>query len=186
MNKDKKDCLLANLSKGLNAEEIDDLIDRFKETDLQTVIEKLECGLHFKEYSESKTTLTKKDKKEVEKYIEEHFLSPNCKYGVYRITDRLTGFQYIGKANNVYKRWFGHLGCMGTSGQDWHFELYSRPEDFYFEVIKECETESKTYIEEAKEISKAHYIDKIPLYNSIIPYKIYYSPAQNINRNKTK
>lgn len=178
-----KDCVLANLCVGLQKDEIDELLDTFKDKDISLLVEKLNARLNFEEYEKSKSKLKDKERFNIDQYIEKHFLTPNSKYAVYRIIDKKTGFQYIGKANNAYKRWFGHLSSKGSNGQDWHFEMYTRPEDFYFEVVKECATESETYIEEAKLIAKSHYIDNIKLYNSIIPYRIYYSPAID-NRKK--
>ena len=172
--------MLANLCCGLKADEISDLEERFKDKDLQKIIDNINQRLLFEEYENNKNNLKQEDKINIEEYIKTHFLSENCKFCVYRITDRLTGFEYIGKANNAYKRWFQHLKTKGCRGNDWHFELYTRPEDFYFEVIEECDNESMTYDKEAKHIAKAHYIDGKKLYNAQIPYKVYYSPVKNI------
>lgn len=99
-----------------------------------------------------------------DKYKEKHFLSENTKYVVYEIFDKRKKTYYIGKANDAYARWISHLHDKNI---DWHQELRSRPEDFYFKIIYEASNEQGALNMEKRFIHK--YIDSGKrLYNKIL------------------
>lgn len=94
-------------------------------------------------------------------YKKKHFLSENKNFVVYEIYDKRKHIYYIGKANDAYARWIGHLH---NASPDWHQDLRSRPEDFYFKVIYEASNEQGAYSMERRLIHQ--YLDlKKKLYN---------------------
>lgn len=98
-----------------------------------------------------------------DKYKEKHFLSENKTYVVYEIFDKRKNTYYIGKANDAYARWIGHLH---NTSPDWHKELRSRPEDFYFKIIYEASNEQGALNMEKRFIHK--YESSKRLYNKIL------------------
>lgn len=80
--------------------------------------------------------------------------------GVYLITDRKTGKQYVGQSRDCGGRWAHHLA--GASSSALAKELRKRPQDFTFQVLQTCSLEDLDsleghWIEEAGTMEPAGY-----------------------------
>lgn len=65
--------------------------------------------------------------------------------GIYLISDRATGKQYVGQSKDVGSRWCHHLAGSSTSALA--AELRKRPQDFTFQVVQTCNLEDLDLLE---------------------------------------
>jgi len=66
--------------------------------------------------------------------------------GIYKITNKINGKVYIGKSNNIHRRWKEEINGQVNDHLKKSFKRYGI-DSFIFEIIKECDIENLNYFE---------------------------------------
>ena len=106
--------------------------------------------------------------------------------GIYKITNLVNSYCYIGQSRNILKRWSTHKFCAYHDNEKYDYPLYRAfrkygIDNFSFEVLQECTIDQLNELEyEAIKTYNPEYNQTIGVDYNIIPQKLSYKQVNEI------